>query len=682
MLSQLPQFQAARRHSVTLTVAGLGFAAAGIAVWRIAASELLWHTHVAVPRALGYMGPAFAIAAAGFLSAALMAWARAGLTAAERKGEAAPKPVFVRPTADTAIRRLQARAVFYIAASRRWLPQAPMLAGWPQSLAAAALGAAALAGVAMLWRMPMSADTPATQHIFGAALIGLAFPLLVLERLYANVSPQMLPEAPQISRLLRVPLTVAVGLAVTLLLASAGFSWSRYVQDLMALLLFAIGIELLIRGAAMLFIPYAPLETRRAVADSAIARFVLRLTIPNFRTINLTVRNQFGIDLSRSWALAFVRQAALPVLAGLGVFSWCVTGVTELGVDQRGIYERLGTPVAVLGPGLHIHMPWPFGSVRLEENGTIHRLPIEFLLPSGNGAQASTTAQEETEKLPGAEDTPPPDEDRLWDDDHPFEGVYLNAHVVDGKQSFQLADTDMTVFYRVGLSDEAVRDVAYRVANPDDLIQAISGQLITAYFAQHSLLDIIGSSRESFTTQFTRQLQAALDKASSGIEIMTVSIEAVHPPAGAADAYHNVQAAGIRADTAVFTSKGDATRQLSTAQMQADSAHAQAVAAAAELVAQAKTDGTLFDAERKAYATAGNAFLLERWLDDLNQALAKTTSLVLVDHRLQGADVPTLDLRLSGTGTIAATGAGATAPADPNNPAPPVIPPAFQEGDD
>ena len=39
------------------------------------------------------------------------------------------------------------------------------------------------------------------------------------------------------------------------------------------------------------------------------------------------------------------------------------------------------------------------------------------------------------------------------------------------------------------------------------------GQLITAYFAQHSLLDIIGSSRESFTTQFTRQLQAALDKA-------------------------------------------------------------------------------------------------------------------------------------------------------------------------
>ena len=119
-----------------------------------------------------------------------------------------------------------------------------------------------------------------------------------------------------------------------------------------------------------------------------------------------------------------------------------MTGITELGVNQRGLYERFGVPVAVLGPGLHFHLPWPFGSVRLAENGIIHQLPIEFLLPNGNNIRVS--ASEGVPKVPGAEVAPPPGEDRLWNADHPFEGVYLNAHLVDGRQTFQLADTDMT----------------------------------------------------------------------------------------------------------------------------------------------------------------------------------------------------------------------------------------------
>ena len=232
------------------------------------------------------------------------------------------------------------------------------------------------------------------------------------------------------------------------------------------------------------------------------------------------------------------------------------------------------------------------------------------------------------------------------------------------------------VIYRVGLSDQAVRDVAYHTANPDDLIQAMAGQLITGYFAQHQLLDVIGSSRAAFTDNFRTDLQAKLDKVSSGIEIMTVSIEAVHPPAAAAAAFQYVQAAGIYADTAVSTAKGTATRALSAAQMQANSTHNSSVATAAELVAQAKTDATLFDAERKAYASAGTSFLLERWLDNLNQDMDKTSSVVVVDHRLQVAVVPTLDLRApgaAGSGPAAASPSGAP---DQGAASQPVAPPA------
>ena len=37
-------------------------------------------------------------------------------------------------------------------------------------------------------------------------------------------------------------------------------------------------------------------------------------------------------------------------------------------------------------------------------------------------------------------------------------------------------------------------------------------------------------------------------------------------------------------------------------------------------------------------------FLLERWFGNLNTALGKS-EFIIIDHRLSGADIPTLDLR-------------------------------------
>ena len=236
-----------------------------------------------MPRSLAYLGPAFWIAAAGFLSTALIAIARNDVFAAEGKDGRAPKRAMVRPVADTAIRKLHAHILIYVDKSRQWRLRPALLATWPQTVATAALGALAIACTVTLWRLPVNgSDAAATQHIFGAALIALAFPLLVLERLYANIAvEEFAGSAAEIHDRLpaRVPLTVSIGLAVTMLLLSAGFAWARYIQDAVVLLLFAVSAELLLRSATMIFVPYLPMETTTAhAADcSAIARVLLRL---------------------------------------------------------------------------------------------------------------------------------------------------------------------------------------------------------------------------------------------------------------------------------------------------------------------------------------------------------------------------------------------------------------------
>jgi regulator of protease activity HflC (stomatin/prohibitin superfamily) len=644
MLSELPSFNAARRYGISLLVLGTVFAVLGFELLNggTARATLPWFPGIAIPRALGFLGAAIWLASAAFFSAALMSAARQKHLVAETDKRIQPAKAD-RTASGPAKRgqRFRVAASSLISHFESRIPATAMLAEWPQALIPVVFGVFAVVGIVSWWRLPTETVTdPLVLKLFGSGLIVTAFPILVLERMYANSPSELLPEAPQLDRLLRVPLAACIGLGIGLILMSAGFTWAVELERLIAIVIFIAALEVILRGTVTIFVPFAPIERRKSVADSSFAGSLLRLSLPSFSAINLTVRRQLGIDLSRSWALAFVQKAALPIFVGIGVFAWCVTGITSLSVSQRGVYERFGVPVAVFGPGLHVHLPWPLGLIRPVEVGVIHQLPIEFLLPNGNGQ----TVKEEKEESVGAEAVPSPGADRLWDNAHPFEGSYLIASEENGQQSFQLVDVDMAVIYQIGLSDAAAKNAAYRVDNSDELIQALSGQILVRYLSQNTLLNLLGQSRETFSTEFQAALQEQLDGFSAGIEVLAISVEAIHPPPEAASAYHDVQAAEIRANAQISFSRGDAATTTKLAEQNALKDRNEALAAASELAGQAQAAAVLFGGDRQAFSKNGNAFLLERWFGNLTQALGKS-EFVVIDHRLNGQDVPTLDLR-------------------------------------
>jgi hypothetical protein len=328
------------------------------------------------------------------------------------------------------------------------------------------LGALAVAGIVVGWRIAATLATAGSTialQVLAGALVIAAFPLLVLERIFANMDATELPEAPQINRLLRVPLTACLVLAISAVLQSVGYAWAARIDQAVAILIGVVAIELILRGASYVFIPFAPLAQRRAVADSSLAG-LLRFSLPNLQALNRAVQSQFGIDLSRSWALAFVQRSLLPLALGMAVLAWAVTGMTALGINQRAVYERFGVPVAVLGPGIHFHLPWPMGIIREVELGVIHDIPIAFAPTSGATPASQPSAGVDQQQLTaGAEELPPASADRLWDTSHPSEQSYLIASETRGEQSFQIVDADLRVVYRVGLTDAAALDAAYRI---------------------------------------------------------------------------------------------------------------------------------------------------------------------------------------------------------------------------
>ena len=126
--------------------------------------------------------------------------------------------------------------------------------------------------------------------------------------------------------------------------------------------------------------------------------------------------------------------------------------------------------------------------------------------------------------------------------------------------------------------------------------------------------------------------------------MLATLIEAVHPPAGAANAYHSVQAAQIKAQETIARERGRAAQQVNDAQLNASMIQDKSVASAREARANAEVVELRFAAERNAYGKAGKAFLTEQYLGQLGAGLSNA-QIVILDHRLRAGQVPTIDLR-------------------------------------
>jgi regulator of protease activity HflC (stomatin/prohibitin superfamily) len=500
----------------------------------------------------------------------------------------------------------------------------------PQAIAVPLL---ALPAAALAWfcrPAPDFAGFPSLGFAAGAAAVAVAFLLLVAERTLAAMPAESVPEAPALRSLAFLATGVTFASGLLAVAANLGLPAAGRAGDALVILLAATGVEMSCRALAKLFLPPPAAELARAAGGSLIARLISAGAAVR-GGLGAPLRQHLGIDFSRSWALAYVRAASLPMLCALLLLAWGLSGAVLVGIDGRAIYERFGAPVSVLGPGLHVGLPWPLGRARLVEFGAVHEIG---LAPGPAGTIARSDA----------EDAAPPGADRLWDQPHPGEITLLIASAANGRESFQSVSADLRILYRVGLTDADALRAAYASADPEAFVRASAGRVVAGFFADRTLDEVLGGDREAMADTLCNRLQAALDAAGSGLQAVAVVIEAIHPPAGAADAYHNVRAAEIAAQTSVAVERGAAATIHAQSLQYAFAQSANATAAAEETVAGARTANLRFTADRDAARAGGKSFLLERYFAALSAALGHAPK-TIIDHRLNWPEAPVLDLR-------------------------------------
>jgi regulator of protease activity HflC (stomatin/prohibitin superfamily) len=545
---------------------------------------------------------------------------------------------WVGPFRATAHRRLPRhpvlrRAVLFARAVRHRFDTIDWTGDWlPGVIAAGGGGLCVYLGTGLVRAVGQS---PGVVNGYSAALLLVAaIPLLVAQRVLA---------AP-LESALRIPLLSTLVLGAATLFASLGYVWTEWLLLVPLGLVFLAAGEAVLRAFALLFLPSRPYAERMSPATTVTASQV-RLAWPTVGRAGEWLRQSYGIDVSQSWVLAYATRALFPITAGMLVFAWLSTGVTVLGINERAVVERMGHPIGLIGRGLHVHLPWPFSRARRVELGVVHQMPIVFSAKPGGRllAELASAGRADVDAGMDAEAIPAPPADRLWDASHPGEASYLIASSAGGREGFQIVNVDLRVMFRVPDDHDEVIAAVYGTSDAIGLIRVSAGRLLVSHFATSTLDQLLGENRSVFVERFRHDLQAEVSAFHAGIDIVGVVVEAIHPPPAAAMAYHNVQAAEIRADATRFASRARAFAQHGSAAQEAGRVVDVARADAVEQLSVAQATRTTFEADTRSLAAGPNVFVFESWMSHLRRDLGKA-HLTIVDHRIDGTQT-TLDLR-------------------------------------
>ena len=495
---------------------------------------------------------------------------------------------------------------------------------------------AAIVLISVLWQLPIPAnDAGEAGYFAGSVFILCAFAVLVLERHWTLKNPLEWPEAAKLAPMMRMMIGVFLLSALALMFAREASVWPAHLLMLTGLLPGLVALELFLRALMAMFSPPREDKEPEFIAGSLLAAQICWPPRP-LQFVQNELHQHFGIDLRQIWAFHFMRRALLPLAAILLLTGWLLTGISEVPLTQRGIYESFGKPVAVRQPGLHAGLPWPFGRTRMVDNGEVHELT------TGSEEPVTTTPVTVADT---AEGPAPESANRLWDSGHSSDKSQIIASATRDRQSFQIMNMDVRFVYRIAMNDGAAMASLYHTDNMPVLIRSIANQVLVHDFSSRTLDSLLGSDQTRLAADIGRKVQSQLDHLNSGVELLATVIESIHPPAGAADAYHSVQAAQILAQSAIAGEKGQAAQQLNAAQQFARLAQDTASAQSHENLDQAQVMALRFNAENQAYQTGGQSFLTDRYFSQLILAMQQHPEVLIVDHRIGGGASPVLDLR-------------------------------------
>ena len=161
----------------------------------------------------------------------------------------------------------------------------------------------------------------------------------------------------------------------------------------------------------------------------------------------------------------------------------------------------------------------------------------------------------------------------------------------------ELVSINLRVMYRI--SD--LRAYLTSSATPEFLMSAASYEIVTARTISSDLDTMLSADRVAFADTFREELMAYMNKYNTGLEVVSIVLESIHPPVEVADVYQALISAEIEADQILIDAEAykgerlawawvDYETQVALETIKGSNAVAEAKSAVAEFLACVEAD--------------------------------------------------------------------------------------------
>lgn len=298
-------------------------------------------------------------------------------------------------------------------------------------------------------------------------------------------------------------------------------------------------------------------------------------------------------------------------IVALALLIWAYTCVYTIKPDEVGVIQRFGKFVRLSQPGLNFKLPSGIEKVTKVKTKYVFKEEFGFrTIEPGIRTTYATKGAFEAEAL------------MLTGD--------LNVAVVPWVVQYRVADPSNYLF---------------KVHNVRATLRDLSEATMRLVVGDRNINEVI-SKREEISREAMDVLQKELDKAETGIKIVTIEMKRTNVPEPVQPSFNEVNQALQEKERTIYQAKEEYNKAIPAARGQAEKIVSEAEGYALERVNKARGDVSRFMAIYKEYTKAPEVTKKRLYFETISDVMEKAKSKVLIDDELKGL-LPVWDLSKS-----------------------------------
>ena len=308
-----------------------------------------------------------------------------------------------------------------------------------------------------------------------------------------------------------------------------------------------------------------------------------------------------------------IRQMKFPGVKLVGVIIvllWLASGIYIVEPDEVGVVQRFGAYNRTTQSGPHYHLPVPFESVQTPKVTQVRRIEIGF---RSGGQRGYTTGQ-----------------NRVF----PEEALMLTGDE-------NIVNVQFIVQYQI----KNAQDYLFNISQPQKTVKDAAEAAMRKVIGHNKIDNALTTGKFAIQNETKRLLQSILDHYTSGVSIVAVQLQDVHPPKQVIDAFKDV--ASAKEDKSRFINEAEAYRNdlIPKTRGEVASIVNKAEAYKQTVINKAEGDSSRFLAVLREYDKAKDITKKRMYLDTMEIILSQpTVQKMILSSEAMGKAVPYLPL--------------------------------------